>query len=335
MITEPADLPGADGVRRDGDGPGGQRAARAAGLAVRRGRRCRRSSWPLGLNLMLAARESFLGLVPTLDSVRQVVYVIGNGAATLNAYAAPVSVNPTHTRALLMACGLAVLFAIDVLAFGVRRPPAGGAARAGDAQRPREHPQRGARTARVRGHRPAVHAAARRRARRQALVVGRLRRRRRGPGWPCCGRCPSSAVVVALVTAPFVPVTDLLNAHGAGVGNSTGGGGQFQLTTVNPFIRLRRDLVAQTHTPLVYARTAGQRHRLRADHRPRPVLRRRVAALPAQPAQRRTTPTGPSRTRPVSARACRRQHRTSGSSSSPPTSARPGCRCPTPCAVSR
>ncbi len=77
----------------------------------------------LGLNLIFAARESFLGVVPTVDSLQQLFYEIGNGAATLNAYAAPVTVNPTHTRAFLMLCCLGVLFAIDVLAFGLRRPP--------------------------------------------------------------------------------------------------------------------------------------------------------------------------------------------------------------------
>ena len=66
----------------------------------------------LGLNLIFAARQSFLGLVPTVDSVRHLVYVIANGASTLDAYASPVSVNPTHTRAFLMLCGLGVLFAI-------------------------------------------------------------------------------------------------------------------------------------------------------------------------------------------------------------------------------
>src|SRR5680860_503832 len=75
----------------------------------------------LSLNLMFAARESLLAVIPTKDSIREVTYAITNGAATLNHYTAPVEVNPTHTRALLLAAGLAVLLSIDVLALGARR----------------------------------------------------------------------------------------------------------------------------------------------------------------------------------------------------------------------
>jgi transglutaminase-like putative cysteine protease len=63
-----------------------------------------------------------------------------------------------------------------------------------------------------------------------------------------------AAVVVALIGTPLVPVSDLLK-HGAGGGSGSGGAAGFQLTTVNPFIRLRRDLVEKTHTPLLYAQT--------------------------------------------------------------------------------
>ncbi len=61
------------------------------------------------------------------------------------------------------------------------------------------------------------------------------------------------AVVVALLTAPLVPVADLLDQQ-PGDGNGTSGS-SIQLSAVNPFVRLRRDLVEKTHTPLVYART--------------------------------------------------------------------------------
>ena len=64
-----------------------------------------------------------------------------------------------------------------------------------------------------------------------------------------------AAVVVALLAAPLIPVADLLDhttRRRAPAGATVSG---FQLTTVNPFIRLRRDLVEQTHTPLVYAET--------------------------------------------------------------------------------
>ena len=77
----------------------------------------------LSLNVIFAAGESLLGVVPTVASVRRVVFVIHNGAATLDHYSSPVGINPTHTRAMLTACALAVLLAIDVLAMGLRRPP--------------------------------------------------------------------------------------------------------------------------------------------------------------------------------------------------------------------
>jgi transglutaminase-like putative cysteine protease len=61
-------------------------------------------------------------------------------------------------------------------------------------------------------------------------------------------------VVAALVLTPLVPVSNLLK-HGSGGGTGGAGSASFQLTTVNPFIRLRRDLVEKTHTPLLYAET--------------------------------------------------------------------------------
>ena len=117
-----------------------------------------------------------------------------------------------------------------------------------------------ARAAGLRRHRAAVPAAAGQRAPRQASVPGAGRRGghrghastslaglgRGGGGGP--GRAPRSC-----------RSADLLNRDHGGVGDGTGAGGQFQLTTVNPFIRLRRDLVEQTHTPLVYAETDAPR----------------------------------------------------------------------------
>ena len=62
----------------------GLRVVRRAG--VRRRAACSRSSALLWLNMVFAAQESLLGVIPTEGSVRRVVYVIGNGAATLNTY---------------------------------------------------------------------------------------------------------------------------------------------------------------------------------------------------------------------------------------------------------
>ena len=65
------------------------------------------------------------------------------------------------------------------------------------------------------------------------------------------------AVVAALLVAPLVPVSDLVDdtPGGDGPGGASNG---YHLTSVNPFIRLRRDLVEKTHTPLVYADTEAR-----------------------------------------------------------------------------
>jgi transglutaminase-like putative cysteine protease len=211
----------------------------------------------LGLNLVFAARESFLGLIPTEDSLRQVLYVIGNGAATLNAYTAPVAVNPTHTRAFLMACALAVLFSIDVLAFGLRRPPLVALPLLVTLSVPVSILYTALTLPVFVG---------------TALLFMRLlatehverlgawdgeRRRAPRPRLKVLWQASVTAVLVALVLAPLVPVTDLLRRN-AGSGDGVGSSGGFELTTVNPFVRLRRDLVEKTHTPMVYAETSAR-----------------------------------------------------------------------------
>jgi transglutaminase-like putative cysteine protease len=208
----------------------------------------------LGLNLIFAARDSFLGLVPTVHSLRQLFYVIGNGAETLNAYAAPVEVNPTHTRAFLMVCGLGVLFAIDVLAFALRRPPLVALPLLVTLSVPVSILNNALALPVFVGTALLFM---------RLLAVEHVDRLwswggRRGVSRPRLGvlwEVSLLAVVLALLVAPLVPVADLLNRDHGGLGNGTGAGGQFELTTINPFIRLRRDLVAQTHTPLVYAQT--------------------------------------------------------------------------------
>ena len=65
------------------------------------------------------------------------------------------------------------------------------------------------------------------------------------------------AVVVSLLVAPLIPVADLLDDTPGGEGPG-GGGSAYNLTSVNPFIRLRRDLVEKTNTPMVYAQTEAR-----------------------------------------------------------------------------
>lgn len=211
----------------------------------------------LGLNLVFAARESVVGLVPTRDSLSEVLYVIGNGAATLNAYTAPVAVNPTHTRAFLMACGLAVLFSIDVLAFSLKRPPLVALPLLVTLSVPVSILNNALTL-------PVFVGTAllfmRLLATEHVEQIGSWDRERRGaprPRLSVLWQASVAAVLIALVVAPLVPVTDLLRRHpgtGNGVGNSSG----FELTTVNPFVRLRRDLVEKTHTPMVYAETSAR-----------------------------------------------------------------------------
>ncbi len=213
----------------------------------------------LSLNLIFAARQSLLAVIPTEDSVRRVVYAISNGAATLNHYSAPVEVNPTHTRALLLACALAVLLSIDVLGMGLERPPLIALPLLVTLSVPVSILSATLALPVFVG---------------TALMFLRLLATEnldRFGSWdgnrPAGGRASPRpvlamlwqvsiiAVLVSLIAAPVIPVTDLLNRDLGGAGTNAGQGGRFQLTAVNPFIRLRRDLVQQTNTPLVYAET--------------------------------------------------------------------------------
>jgi transglutaminase-like putative cysteine protease len=216
----------------------------------------------LALNLIFAARQSLLAVIPTEESVRRVVYAIGNGAATLNHYSAPVEVNPTHTRALLLSCALVVLLSIDVLGLGLRRPalialpllitlsvPVSilsaalalpvfvGTALLFLRLLATEHLDRFGTWA---GNGPGN---------------GRSSPR---PVLTTLWQVSVIAVLVSLIAAPVIPITDLLDRELGGSGTNAGSGGRFQLTAVNPFIRLRRDLVQKTNTPLVYAETEAR-----------------------------------------------------------------------------
>lgn len=220
----------------------------------------------LGLNAASAGGESLLGLVPTGESLRRLAYAITDGATTLNHYAAPVVANPTHTRAMLLACGLAVLLCIDVLAMSLRRPPLialpllvtlsvpvsilrdplalpvfVGTALLFLRLLAVEHLDR------LREWGAADrHAAS---ARREPVSTR--------PALTTLWLVSIAAVLAALVLAPFVPVAHLLDRTG-GDRASSGGSNDFQLTATNPFIHLQRDLVKQTHTPMLYAGTNAQ-----------------------------------------------------------------------------
>ncbi len=208
----------------------------------------------LGLNLLNGAVQSFLWLVPTRASVERTWWAIIHGGETLNQYSSPVQVNPHGTGAMLTVCGLGVIVAVDALALGWRQAPLAAL------------PLLAALSVPVSILRQSL-----------ALPVfivtallflrlvasdhlstfgawGRTKRRPPGATLSTFWQVAVSAVVVALICTPLVPVSNLLKHHGAG-GGGIGSGAGFQLTTVNPFIRLRRDLVEKTHTPLLYAET--------------------------------------------------------------------------------
>jgi transglutaminase-like putative cysteine protease len=211
----------------------------------------------LSLNVLFAAGLSRLGVVPTMASVREVVRVIRSGAATLNTYSAPVEVNPTHTEAMLMVCGLAVLLSIDVLAMGLRKPPLVAlpllvtlSIPVSILNGPIALP---------------VYVGT-------ALLFLRLVATENLERFHAWGRETTDgphpvhatlwsisivAVVVSLLAAPLIPVAELLDDTPGGEGPG-GGGSAYHLTSVNPFIRLRRDLVEKTHTPMVYAETKAR-----------------------------------------------------------------------------
>ncbi len=228
----------------------------------------------VSMNAVFAPKESLLGVIPTEESVRRLFFVINNGAATLNHYASPVASNPAHTQAMLVACGLGVLLSIDIIAMGLRRPPLIALPllialsvpvsilrdslalpvfvgvsllflrllAAENVDRVREwgdrDPEAGGVVARwwtagdwadPLSERPTK------------LVLSTL--------W----QVSIVAVLLALVAAPLIPVTDLLNRNkGDGPGS---GSGRYELTSDNPLVRLRRDLLVKRHIPLVYAKT--------------------------------------------------------------------------------
>ncbi len=211
------------------------------------------------LNAMFAGRESLLSLIPTSRSVQQLAYVINNGAATLNHYSAPVDVNPTHTKAMLMACGLAVILSVDVLAMGLRRPALIALPLLVTLSVPVSILQDALAL-------PVFVGTAllflRLMATENLDTLGRWGPRGWGPSRPAAPKPALTtlwqvsviAVVGALLAAPLIPVADLLDRNGRGAGDNPGAAG-YQLSVVNPFIRLHRDLVEQTHTPLLYGET--------------------------------------------------------------------------------
>lgn len=192
----------------------------------------------LTMNTLFAAGQSLLGVLPTEASVRQVVYALGNGAATLNTYGAPVEVNPTYTQAVLASCGLLVLLCVDVLAMGLRRPALVALPLLVTLSVPISILDAPLAL-------PVFVVVA-------LLFLSLLATERPGSTPRMLWQVSIAAVLVAVLAAPLVPVTD--GAGRSDDGASGAGTGDFELA-VDPMIRMRRDLVEQTNTPLVYAET--------------------------------------------------------------------------------
>ena len=208
----------------------------------------------LAVNVAVADDSSWLHLIPTRASVREAAFAVYNGAATLGHYTSPVSENPAHTRAFLLVCALAALLSIELIITWLRILPLVALPLLITLSVPV--------SILVDALSAPIFVIT-------ALLFLRLlatdqldRLRNWGPGGSAPPRSvavvlwtiSAVAVVGALVVSPLVPVTNLLE-RGVGPGPGSGGSGTYQLTAVNPMVRLRRDLVEQTHTPMVYAET--------------------------------------------------------------------------------
>jgi hypothetical protein len=183
------------------------------------------------LNLFFASGQSLLGIVPTEASLSRLVVLVENGTRALNYYAAPVEAFATSTQALLAACGLLVVYAVDVLALGLRRPPFAALPLLVALSVPvtilledlalpvfvacsllfvwllaAERPDSGSRRS---GQSP-----------RHGPDDGSPPR---DPGRGLVWQTALGAVVLALLVAPLVPVTDSLPGDGLGEGPGTGG----------------------------------------------------------------------------------------------------------------
>lgn len=207
----------------------------------------------LGLNAAFAGGRSVLGVVPTWGSLERLDLLVVEGGRTLDYYASPVGAAPAATAALLTACGLAVVLAVDVLACGLRRPALAALPLLVALAVPISILDSGLTV-------PVFVVA--------ALLFARLLVTA-GPGQDAGDEGPSGspsstwwqvgvgAVVLALLAAPLLPVGEPLRR--AGSGTSAGSGGGERLEVVNPFVRLRRDLLEQRDVPLLYARTEARR----------------------------------------------------------------------------
>lgn len=208
----------------------------------------------LGLDVLAGHAQAVLGVVPTVASVHRTWLEVVNGAGALNQYSSPVQVDALSTGTMLAACGVGVVLAVDALALTVHQAPLAALPLLGALSVPVSILRDGLAL-------PVFVITAllflRLLASEHLRTYNTWGTGARRPAWVTMStfwQVSVAAVVAALVLTPAVPVSDLLKHTGSG-GSGAGNGNGIQLTAVNPFIRLRRDLVEKTHTPLLYATT--------------------------------------------------------------------------------
>lgn len=205
------------------------------------------------------AGDAALGSVlPTRASVAHLLDVLHTGSGALNDYVAPVAVQPHATAALLLLCSVGLLWSVDLLACGLGRIPLAGLPILFTLTVPISILADGvswlvfvatsllflrllggeelARARHWRTHSEADHS---------PRSIEPLARRQ----W----QIGTTVVALALFVPFLVPVAHLFDRPGGG--GSGGPGPGDSVTVANPFIDMRRDLTARTHTPLVRART--------------------------------------------------------------------------------
>lgn len=212
----------------------------------------------LTLTVVHTRSEAVLGLVPTPGSLGRLRDLLVLGGQALGYYRAPVEVYPTATAALLTAGGLLLMWVVAALVQGLDRPALTALPLLVTVSVPVTILQDALSWAVF-----AVCAAAYL----MLLLVDRTRHWARGASTgPAAAPASSPGAVVAapvivgsllsaVLLAPLVPVADESLRPGGDGGVGTGTGPTVRLTTVNPFVSLRRDLLEQDGTPMLLART--------------------------------------------------------------------------------
>jgi transglutaminase-like putative cysteine protease len=194
-----------------------------------------------------------LGWLPTPQAVSDLFHQASNGSGDLNAYTAPVPERFLDVPVFLACCGASVAIGIDVFALGLRRVPLAGLPLLLALTVPitvLAEPlalgvfvSTGAAFLALLAaqHTDQLHGWGRE-------ILAHASTRRASGISVAAGRIGAAAIAGALVLPLAIPVSNgLFNGKKADtLGNGTRG-----VTLVNPMIDIRRDLIQQTHTPLV------------------------------------------------------------------------------------